>query len=265
MPNSSNEVWNFCFGRGGGGNQKRKISKANMLMQDLAVRYGDCRQTEKRLFAKREVYDTVIRNGGKFYQVFNKKSVDVTADSDEVINRIMQGFRDINKCCKISPPLPLTSSKTRKPTLIKRSSPVIPTTRPKRRCIRRSIIEPPIIECVEGARSVVMPSKAIPREISLGDKNSRGGVGESRQKTLFDETGICPLPTDDAFEKMVLEPPKFENSFSALIMTDEITADLPMDSQQSVNQNLHTRVQRLENLVAMLMQQKNDDMERLLN
>jgi len=69
---------------------------------------------------------------------------------------------------------------------------------------------------------------------------------------------------DDAFEKMAVEPPKLDNSFSALIMTDEITADLPRDSQESINQNLHNRVQRLENLVGMLMQQKNDEMERLL-
>jgi len=51
-----------------------------------------------------------------------------------------------------------------------------------------------------------------------------------------------------------LEPPQLENSFSALIMTDEITAD----------HVLLARVQRLENLVTMLMQQKNEEFERLL-
>jgi hypothetical protein len=270
MADSNSEEWNFHFGRGGGGNQKRQVSKANILVKDLALRYSYCRQTEKRLFAKKEVYDNVIRNGGVFFNVVNRKPVDITADADEVINRIMQGFRDINKHCRKSPQLPLTSPKTRKSPLTKISSPTmpIPISRPKRRCIRPSIIEPPIIESERDARSrVVKTDKAIPSEsstpINLGTRNTPGGIGEPRQKS-FNETGIGHLGTDDAFEKMAVEPPKLENSFSALIMTDEITADLPRDSQQSINQNLHNRVQRLENLVAMLMQQKNDEMERLL-
>lgn len=145
-----------------------------------------------------------------------------------------------------------------------------PVSRPKRRCIRPSVIEPPIIEIERDThRTVVNTDKAIPREsstpINLGTRNTPGGVGESIQKA-FNETSIrCHLAeADDAFEKMAVEPPKLENSFSALIMTDEITADLPRDSQESINQNLHNRVQRLENLVGMLMQQKNDEMERLL-
>ena len=59
----------------------------------------------------------------------------------------------------------------------------------------------------------------------------------------------------------IVEPPKFETTFSALIMTDELTSDLPTTSQRDINHNLHMRVQRLENLVTMLMQQKNDEIE----
>jgi hypothetical protein len=204
MPDSNNEEWNFYFGRGGAGNKKRQVSKANILVQDLALRYSYCRQTEKRLFAKKEVYDTVIRKGGAFINVEkNKTHVDVTADADEVITKIMQGFRDINKQCRKSPQLPSTSLKTRKAQSIKRSSASMSISRPKRRCIRPSVIEPPIVEYVR-------------------------------------------------------EPPKLKNSLSAPIMTDEITAELSRGSQQCTNQNLHIRIQHLENLAAMLMQQKNE-------
>jgi hypothetical protein len=119
---------------------------------------------------------------------------------------------------------------------------------------------------------VKITDNAIPRESSIpinrGTRNTPGGadVGEYIPKSSLHEPGMRfqLAEPDDAFEKMAVEPPMLENSFSALIMTDEITSDLPRDSQESINQNLHNRVQRLENLVGMLMQQKNDEMERLL-
>jgi len=283
MSESEKEDWNFYFGRGGNWNQRRQVSKANALVQDLALQYSHCRQTEKRIFVKTELYDTVIRNGGSFYLVVNKEAVDVTDDADETINRIMQLLRDINKIHKTpstqksSQNVPKrlsgrrcvgSSLKTRKLSSTKRSSPTKTVSRPKRRCIRPSVIEPPIIECVRGALRVAKNDKAVPR-VSTASVNNLGegitpdGAGESEENS-FDATGVLHLATNDLFDPLAVEAPKLENSFSALIMADEITADLPMDSQQSINQNLHTRVQRLENLVAMLMQQKNDEMERLL-
>jgi hypothetical protein len=204
MPNSNDEEWNFYFGRGGAGNKKRQVSKANILVQDLALRYSYCRQTEKRLFARKEVYDTVLRKGGAFINVEkNETHVDVTADADEVITKIMQGFRDINKQCR---KLTSTSLKTEVQS-IERSSTSMSVSRPKRRCIRPSIIEPPIIEYLR-------------------------------------------------------EPLKLKKSFSAPIISDEIISDPPRELQQRTNQNLHVRIQRLETLAAMLMQQKNE-MERV--
>lgn len=204
MPDSNDEEWNFYFGRGGAGNKKRQVSKANILVQNLALRYNYCIQSEKRLFAKKEVYDTVIRKGGAFiYVEKNETHVDVTADADEIITKIMQGFRDINKQCRKSHQLPSTSLKTKEAQSIERSSTSMSISRPKRRCIRPSIIEPPIIEYVR-------------------------------------------------------EPLKLKSSFSAPIISDEIISDLPRDLQQCANQNLHIRIQRLETLAAMLMQQKNE-------
>ena len=101
-----------------------------------------------------------------------------------------------------------------------------------------------------------------------------------RRFRQFDETGVlCSnnntenetqnetknnQDDEDAFDQMVVQAPKLENSFSQWIMADEIKADLPTNSQKAINHNLHERVQRVENLVAMLMQQKNDEMELLL-
>ena len=312
---SSNSEWDFFFGRGGGSNQKRQLSKANGLVHDLAGRYSYCRQTEKRLFAKNEVYDTVIRNGGTFFLLANKEFIDVTKDFDDTINRIMQSFRDINKSCRTSAQTISTNNihvnvNTKKAPSFKHKQPstiLFPTThtrdtnihnkslqytsvrtktkrvpsikkspRPKRRCIRPSIIEPPVIECVRDALRVVDTDKNIPNGktqrktlITIGGEiNTLCDDGESRNKFLEEERGSSihqlAVDVDDAFDERVVEPPKLDNSFSQLIMTDEIKAYLPTDSQQSVNLNLHSRVQRLENLVAMLMQQKNDEMELLL-
>lgn len=284
---SSNSEWNFYFGRGGGSNQKRQESKATCLLHDLAVRYSYCRQTEKRLFAKNEVYDAVIRNGGTFFLVANKEFIDVTKDFDDTINRIMQSFRDINKSCRTTARTVSAKFDARKVPSFKRNSTILfPTTRdtnnkskrvpsikkspkrPKRRCIRPSIIEPPVIDCVRDALRVVDTDKTTPNgkpHITIGEMNILCDNGESRNKS-FEERGMCQVvvPADDAFDERIVQPPKLDNSFSQLIMTDEIKAHLPTDSQQSVNLNLHSRVQRLENLVAMLMQQKNDEMELLL-
>ena len=98
---------------------------------------------------------------------------------------------------------------------------------------------------------------AMTSALKVDGENSLSGGGGARQELYGSED-------NDVLERMAAEPPKLENSFSALIMADEITADLPTDSQKNINQSLHARVQRLENLVAMLMQQKNEELERLL-
>jgi len=144
------------------------------------------------------------------------------------------------------------------------------TSRPKRRCLKPSIIEPPITECVKEALRVVKMDKTKPRGNStkakkVVERNVLGGDGGERIEKSFDgKYGHHALTYDDPLARMAVEPPKLNDSFSALIMTDEITAVLPSDSQKSINENLHSRIQRLENLVAMLMQQKNDEMELLL-
>ena len=326
--------WDFYFGRGGASNHKRQVSKANNLVQDLALRYSKIRQTEKRIFAKIEVYDVVLRNGGHFLMPVNKELVDVTNDEEEAVSRIMQNFRDINKIRstvgtntsdrttaapikfgnnqeeKAIPPNATQKSKStsgsiysakfgRKEIVIEHRPP-----RPKRRCLRPSIIEPPIIQNAVGnsmvttgltavfdvtkhksvaasKRTTPMIGNCVPhangygyrgndsREVSMHQISANL---EGAQQPSLETTGGAPGTTqqpaddeDDAFDnKIVVEPPRLENSFSQWIMSDEIRPDLPTDSQQSINLNLHSRVQRLENLVAMLMQQTNDEMELLL-
>lgn len=336
--------WDFYFGRGGASNQKRQVSKANNLVQDLALQYSKIRQTEKRIFAKIEVYDVVLRNGGHFLMPINKELVDVTNDEDEAVRRIMQNFRDINKTRstvgtntsdrttfaamkfgnnqeeKAMPPNATQKSKStsesiysakfgRKEIIEQR------TPRPKRRCVRPSIIEPPIIQNAVGnsmvttgptavfdvtknklvatsKRTTPLIGSCVPhangygyrgndiREISMHPMSANlQGAQQPSLETTGGTPGPClapansttprtthqPVDEDDAFDnKIVVEPPRLENSFSQWIMTDEIRPNLPTDSQQSINLNLHSRVQRLENLVAMLMQQKNDEMELLL-
>ncbi len=368
-------VWDFYFGRGGASNQKRQVSKANNLVQSLAQRYSEVRQSEKRIFAKIEVYDMVVRNGGHFLLPVNKDElVDVTNDEEEAVSRIMQNFRDINKIRSTSIVDPLDNTTTlvtkfgksskengtgailgtkkSKTTRTRRRSGSTYSAkfgrresieqrppRPKRRCIRPSIIEPPILENPVGDSMITArggPSTTTTSRTSavvFGDKNNSpppatrrrtmpliaGMNGTShciphsnryhasmypmsanlqgtQDPSLMETAGgtppaagdpcLAPANTsyctthqppagddddddddnDDAFEnKMVVEPPRLENSFSQWIMSDdEIRPDLPIDSQQSINLNLHSRVQRLENLVAMLMQQKNDEMELLL-
>lgn len=54
---------------------------------------------------------------------------------------------------------------------------------------------------------------------------------------------------DDTFEMMDVEPPKLENSFPAMIVADDIAPRGPH------SEDLHEKVRRLENLVAILMEQ----------
>jgi hypothetical protein len=285
MADSNDEEWNFYFGRGGQSNKRRKVSKANNLLQKLALRYSKCRQSDKRVFALKEVYEVVIKNGGKFYQIIDKKPVDVTKDEVESIKKIMQGLRDVNKHCKTAPLPPRSTRspssprkgkessprkkketppiglKIRKVPSLKRTSSITPVRRPKRTCVKPSIVEAPIIECVRDALNVAKTSGGIvgvvTGAVKVDEKNASSGCGGARQES-------CGSENNDILDMMAVEPPKLENSFSALIMADEITADLPTDSQKNINQSLHARVQRLENLVAMLMQQKNEELERLL-
>jgi len=124
------------------------------------------------------------------------------------------------------------------------------------------------MDCVREALRMFNVDESIP---DVGSDRAERHCENSNQasdvtcgQTPLNKDSTRHFSSNDAFETMIVEPPKLENSFSALIMADEITADLPTDSQKSVNQNLHKRVQRLENLVSMLMQQQNEDLERLL-
>jgi len=237
--NNSNtaEDWNFYFGRGGYGNQRRHASKANMLVFDLAARYSQCEHVEKRIFAKQEVYDKVIQNGGRFQTLkIDKSSKKETAteetDTDKIIAKIMQNFRDINKQQPLSQPHISLQQQQPQQTPIP-----TPPRRPKRRCIRPSIVEPPEF-------------------FNLAERSNNNGYTDEQNQPK-------EANHNNAFEEAanIVEPPKFESTFSALIMTDELTSDLPTTSQRDINHNLHMRVQRLENLVTMLMQQKNDEIE----
>ena len=355
MADKNNGEWDYYFGRGGSGNVRRKLSKGNSLAQKLALRYSECRPSDRRIFALKEIYEVVIKNGGKFYQIIDKKFVDITMKEVEVLLRIMQGLRDVNKHCKTAPLSPRSTLspssprkgkessprkkkktvrkgkessprkkkktppiglKIRKVPLLKRGSSITPVRRLESTCVKPSIVEAPIIECVSDALkhqvsfpvlngendSVVSREKqqisfktdndnefddgsgtevdpeadadsdssdinvaktssgivgAMTSALKVDGENSLSGGGGARQELYGSED-------NDVLERMAAEPPKLENSFSALIMADEITADLPTDSQKNINQSLHARVQRLENLVAMLMQQKNEDLERLL-
>ena len=259
--------WNFYFGRGAQSNSQRKISKVNNLLNELAPRYSTCRQTEKRIFVKNEVYDVIKKNGGKFYQTIDKKPV-LTEDEDDSISKIMQCLRDITKTTRPSPRCrqprkkekPATCPKIGRAASHKRTSSIIPARRSKRICVKQSTTKAPIVGCVSDALNCTNKSEG---SVSLGsskvkvnEKKSSNGNGITRKKS-------CNSESNDYLEILAAEPPKLENSFSALIMADEITADLPTDSQININQSLHARVQRLENLVAMLMQQKNEELERL--
>mmetsp|Transcript_9458 Transcript_9458/g.20084 ORF Transcript_9458/g.20084 Transcript_9458/m.20084 type:complete len:299 (+) Transcript_9458:221-1117(+) len=298
MTDQTDEEWNFYFGRGRSRNHQRKSSKVSGLLQNLAPRYRTCDPGHRRLFAKHEVYNAVLKKGGSFFKLQNNMPVDVTADEFESTTKIMQAFRDIKKQCKLASTQShlgsshLTTSsrknkikrmktsssqknKTKRPRSetpsTKNPSPTMPSSPPKPRCVKPSIIEPPFIDCVRDARRMVDVNESIP-EISAVSSEMKPSSnhkipvsgGGSAQKPLVKKDTIRNLSTDDMFDTMAVEEPKLESSFSALIMADEITADLPTDSQKSINQNLHERVQRLENLVGMLMQQQNVDLERLL-
>lgn len=273
MTDEKIEDWNFYFGRGGDSNKKRKVSKANDLLTKLAHRYYKCSQSEKRIFAKKEVFDTVIKNGGKFLNMVNKEPVDVTSDVDESIKKIMQHFRDLIKLSKTSVPTPdpvlvSYSQKTKRTprTTTMASSLIMPPPRPKRLCVKPSVVEVPTIQCVRQAlKSAKTEQASVDRYRNTSVKASIltvGGKGPA-QSPLGQKSPLRFAPSD-VFETLPVEPPKLEESFSALIMADEMTAELPTDSQKNVNQNLHERVQRLENLVGMLMQQKDENFSSLL-
>nr|QQP23548.1 mating-type related plus 3 [Pseudo-nitzschia multistriata] len=274
MNDESNKEWTYYFGRGGACNQQRKQSKVVGLLQKLALRYNQCHREEKRLFAKCEVYNIVLEKGGSFFEITNKIAVDVTADEMKSTTKIMQVFRDINKRNKKSKgsakakkkPSFTSRTKKNKPSFCtlqttrareSRTTKMKIKTQPKRRCVKPSIIEAPIMNCVRDA--LLMASA---KSQSLPDtRTNKPGLGTpvrgngSELKRLIAESNHRFSTNNETFDLMAVEPPQLENSFSALIMADEVTTELPTDSQMSVNLHLHKRVQRLENLVGMLMQQ----------
>jgi len=275
---NNNDEWNFYFGRGAENNKARKTSRANNLIQELAPLYIDprTRSSDKQTFAKQKVYDVVVNNGGRFIE----KDKNITADKVACIKKIMQGLRDcnkvVNKQCKPLPPSPPKSllKKTRDESRVKktpsncleiinvpslkRTSSIIPVRCQKRACVKLPIVEAPIIECVRDALNVAKISGENQADtVNIDEKKAPSGIRVAREEK-------CDNENKDILEIMALEPPQLENSFSALIMTDEITADLPTGSLEEYKQSVHARVQRLENLVAMLMQQKNEEFERLL-
>mmetsp|Transcript_13698 Transcript_13698/g.34451 ORF Transcript_13698/g.34451 Transcript_13698/m.34451 type:complete len:204 (-) Transcript_13698:11-622(-) len=203
MSETSKSEWDFYFGRGGGSNKKRQVSKANILVHDLAFRYSYCSQTEKRLFAKNEVYDTVVKNGGTFFLVANKEIIDVTKDFDDTISRIMQSFRDINKSRRATSQTlstnveakKVTNNKSMQSTSLntKRVPSLKKSSRPKRRCIRPSVIEPPEIDCVRDTLRVIDTEKITPyttTQLHIGELNILCDDGESRN-TSINENGLC--------------------------------------------------------------------------
>lgn len=237
--------WDFYFGRGGGSNKKRQISKANRLVQSLALRYSNCRQTEKRLFARNEVYDTVVQNGGRFLLFVNKKYIDVTRDEDEAIKKIMQSFRDVNKVTQVGERFvdPTIQPKFKQQQRVAKAETIeIITGRPKRRCIRPSAIEQPIVNSVVDALQVIM-------------NDTTSNLPIDSQHSI--NRNLCLRA--QRLEKIIESVRREHPLFCRKAMADETKLSLSEDSQQSINQNLHSRLQRLESLVTSLLGGQNGD------